>query len=158
MNRVRVLLAIDALALSAIPGAALACDIPGRPGDPEAVARHARDVVEQSVAIIDAEVVTPTFGNGPAELRPLRVLRGPALPLFRVVTRNNCDFAFLRPGQRVRIVLTGGPGLFHATPQSNGGDFSDRAGPRRFLAALDALLGVPRPRGVTAPWEEPPSQ
>ena len=151
MNRILLLLAIGALSLSAMPGTALACDMPARPDDPASIDRHARDIVQRSTAIIDAEVVSPTGGDLTARLRPLRVLKGPALPVFLVVTPSDCDIAFLRAGDRMRVVLSGGPERFIATQQDNGLDFAPGVGPQRLNEALDTLLGVPRPPGLVAP-------
>ena len=153
MNRIRVLLAIGALCL---PGSAMACDIPARSEDPAAIAQHARNLVERSAAIIDAEVVAPTGGDLTARLRPLRVLKGPRLPVFLVATPSDCDMAFLHAGERMRIVLSGGPERFVATLQDNGMDYPSRVGPGRLAAALDALLGVPRPAGPVPPGNGAP--
>lgn len=151
MNRVRFQLALGAISLAVLPSAALACDYPGRPDNPAAIALRAREIVERSAAIIDAEVVAPTGGDLVARLRPLRVLKGPALPVFLVVTPSDCDIFFLRAGERMRIVLSGGPDRFVATQQGNGLDFSTSRGLRRLNEALDALLGVPRPAGFVTP-------
>lgn len=151
MNRIRLLLAIGAACLAVLPGAALACDIPGRPDDPAAIALRAREIVERSAAIIDVEVVAPTGGDLMARLRPLRVLKGPALPVFLVASPSDCHIFFLRAGDRMRIVLSGGPDHFTATQQDNGLDFIGRSGVRRLHEALDALLGVPRPAGFVTP-------
>ena len=157
MNRVRLLLAIGALWVTAIPGDAIACDMPLRSADPAAVAGHARSLLQSSAAIIDAEVINPTGGDLMARLRPLRVLKGPPLPVFLVATPSDCDIAFLRAGERMRVVLSGGPGHFVATMQDNGLDYASPIGPGRLQAALDALLGVPRPAGMVPPGnEEPP--
>lgn len=154
MNRVRHLLAIGALFLAVMPGTAAACDWPGRREDRAAIDQFAREVIRDSAAIIDAEVVVPTGGGSPAQLRPLRVLKGPALPVFIVAARSMCDLRFPRAGERVRVILDGGPGLFSAALTTNGAVFPSRAGRRRFHARLDVLLGVPRPRGVIAPGEQ----
>lgn len=154
MTRVRPLLAIGALFLAALPGAALACDWPGQREDRAAIERYTRDIIRSSAAIIDAEVVVPSGGGTPARLRALRVLKGPALAVFLVDTPSNCDLYFPRAGERLRIILSGGPERFTASMPANGPVFPSRAGRRRFYSALDALLGVPRPRDVTAPGGE----
>lgn len=151
MTQLRLPLAIGALLLAALPGAALACDIPGRPDDPAAVALRAREIVERSVAIIDAEVIAPTGGDLTARLRPLRVLKGPALPVFLVHSPSDCHIFFLRAGDRMRIVLSGGPDPFTATQQDNGLDIIGSRGVRRLHEAMDASLGVPRPAGFVTP-------
>src|SRR5689334_13304187 len=103
MTRLRILLAIGAFAL---PAPALACDVPARSEDPAAIDRHARDLIQRSAAIIDAEVIAPTGGEFTARLRPLRVLKGPALPVFLVSSPSDCHIFFLRAGERMRIVLS----------------------------------------------------
>ena len=150
----RLLLAIGAFSLPLLPGTAAACDFPGRSETPAAIELFAREVIQRSAAIIDAEVVEPGSGASPARLRPLRVLKGPALPAFLVAARSMCDHRIWRAGERVRVILEGGPELFSAALTTNGAVFPSRAGRRRFYARLDTLLGVPRPRGVTAPGEE----
>ena len=148
----RLLLAIGAFWLAMLPGTATACDWPAHREDPAAIDRYTRAVIQRSAAIIDAEVVEPGIPGRPARLRPLRVLRGPALPVFLVATRSMCDLRFSHAGERVRVILEGGPELFSAALTTNGAVLPSRAGRRRFHARLDALLGVRRPRGVTAPY------
>jgi len=154
MNRVRHLLAIGALFLAVMPGTAAACDWPGRREDRAVIDQFAREVIGNSAAIIDAEVVVASGGGSPAQLRPLRVLKGPSLPVFFVAARSMCDIRFPRAGARVRVILNGGPETFSAALTTNGAVFPSRAGRRRFYARLDALLGVPRPRGVIGPYEQ----
>lgn len=148
MNRIRLLLAIGAFCL---PGSALACDMPLRSAEPTAVAGHARDLLQRSAAIIEAEVISPTGGDLTARLRPLRVWKGPMLPVFVVATPSDCDIAFLHAGERVRLVLSGGPERFVAMQQDNGGDYASSVGPGPLWAALDALLSVARPAGPVPP-------
>ena len=150
----RLLLAIGAFCLPMLPGNAAACDWPGRSETPAAIDLFARETIRDSAAIIDAEVIEPGLPGRPARLRTLRVLKGPELPAFLVAMRSMCDLRFRRAGERVRVILQGGPILFSASLPGNGAVFSSRAGRRRFYARLDALLGVPRPRGVTAPYDE----
>jgi hypothetical protein len=152
-NRLRLLLASGALFLA---GPASACDMQLRSADPAAIAGHARDLLQSSAAIIDAEVISPTGGDFTAQLRPLRVLKGPPLPVFLVATPSDCDIAFLRAGERMRVVLSGGPDRFVATMQDNGLDYATSVGPGRLVAALDALLGIPRPAGIVPPGNEAP--
>ncbi len=150
----RILLAVGAVALS---GPAMACSVPARNEDPAAITQHVRDLIARSAAIIDAEVVTPTDGTRTARLRPIRVLRGPDLPLFLVGLTSYCDIAFRRAGERVRVVLSGGPDRYIASLQDNGMDFATPAGARHFHAMLDLLLGAPLPPGFVRPGgEEPP--
>ena len=151
MTRVRHLLTGGALFLAAMPGTAAACDWPGRREDRASIERYTREVIQRSTAIIDAEVVVPGGFGSTAQLRALRVLKGPALSVFPVVMQSNCDTHFPRVGERVRVILEGGPNVFNASFVTNGAVFPSRAGRQRFYLALDAQLGVPRPRDVSAP-------
>lgn len=151
MNRVRHLLAIGALFLAAMPGTAAACDFGARAETPAAIDLYAREIIRNSSAIIDAEVIATGGPGRPAVLRPLRVLKGPELPVFLVAIRSMCDLRFRRVGDRMRIILVDGPELFSASLPGNGAVFPSRAGKRRFNARLDVLLGIPRPRDVVSP-------
>lgn len=142
MNRIPLLIAIGAFCL---PGSALACDMPLRSAEPAAIAGFARDLVQRSAAIIEAEVISPTNADLAARLRPLRIWKGPALPVVVVATPSDCDIAFLRAGERVRLVLSGGPERLVAALHDNGGDYASRVGPGPLWAALDALLGAGLP-------------
>ena len=106
MKAWRPLLAIGAV--FALPGAAAACELVLRNDNPAQIAAHARETVERSTAIIDAVVIAPGPGGRTARLRPIRVLKGPRLPVFRV-TGYLCGLSFERRGERVRVILTGGP-------------------------------------------------
>ena len=123
---------------------------------PDQIARHARETFLRSTAIIDAEVVTPENGLHPARLRPIHVLRGRPL-LFYLVANEGCGVALLHRGERIRIILTGGPTLFGAPMDDHGLDYADGRSTQRFLAAVDRLAGSPLPRGYHRPGtEEPP--
>ena len=145
-------------AVFAIPGSAAACDMALRNDSPAQIVAHARETVERSTAIIDAEVITPGPGGRIARLRPIRVLKGPRLPVFRV-TGYLCGLSFARRGERVRVILTGGPALYEASLEDHGMDYADGENMLRYRAAIDALIGRPRPPGFTfGPEEGPPPQ
>lgn len=139
----------------ATPAPAAACDMTLRNDSPAQLAEHARETVEHSTAIIDAEVITPGPGGRIARLRPIRVLKGPRLPVYRV-TGYLCGLSFERRGERVRVILTGGPSLYEASLEDHGMDYADGENMIRFRAAIDALIGTPRPAGVTFGPENPP--
>ena len=77
--------------------------------------RDARSVVQRATAIIDAEVVRPFVrGVQPARVRAHRVLKGPRQEYFEIGERDSCDTALERTGERVRLILIGGPGIYFA--------------------------------------------
>lgn len=160
MKRARQLLAIGAASLVVMPGSARACDLAPRHDNPAQLIEHAREIFQRSTAIIDAEVIELTLivpGRGvlPAHLRPIHILEGPSLPVF-LVADGGCDIAFLRRGERVRVILTGGPDLFAASQEDHGMNYIDDGG-GPLLAAVDVLIGAPLPPGFTRPGgEEPP--
>jgi hypothetical protein len=156
MAEARLFLSASAVFLLAFaPQPADACSFtPRQSGDAE---RHAREVFERSSAILDAVVEMPQAGALPARLRPIRILKGPNLPLFLIVPGGSCGVHLRNRGERVRLVLAEGPELFDANLWDNGLDFSDGRGSRRFEAELDRLVGVPRPAGTAGlNAEEPP--
>ena len=156
MKTLRPLLAF--VAAFSVPGSAAACDMTIRSDSPAQIVAHARETVERSTAIIDAEVITPGPGGRIARLRPIRVLKGPRLSVFRV-TGYLCGLSFARRGERVRVILTGGPALYEASLEDHGMDYADGENMVRFRAAIDALIGRPRPPGFTfGPEEAPPPQ
>lgn len=138
---------------------ASACSFDLRNDGRDDVPRVAREAFERSSAIIDAEIVVPNRGGEPARLRPIRVLKGPNLPMFVVAPVGSCDIYLVHPGERVRLVLAGGPDLFTADIFDNGLGFEDPSSTFRFDAELDRLVGVPRPAGTAGlNAEEPPPQ
>ena len=153
MKTRRHLLAIAAA--FSLPGSAAACELVLRHDSPAQLAAHARETIVRSTAIIDAVVITPGPGGRIARLRPVRVLKGPRLPVYRV-TGYLCGISFARRGERVRVILTGGPGLYEASLEDHGMDYADGTEMIRFREAIDALIGTPRPAGVTFGPENPP--
>ena len=155
MNRLQQSL-IGAAMLAVAPDSARACDMALRHDSPAEITRHARETYDRSAAIIDAEVITPGPGGRIARLRPIRVFKGPRLAVFRV-TGYLCGLSFERRGERVRVILTGGPELYEASLEDNGMNYTDGEGMVRFRAAMDALIGTPRPPGFTfGPEDTPP--
>ncbi len=70
--------------------------------------------IEQATAVVDGEVVRPFVrGEEPALVRVSRVLRGEPREFVQVGEQTSCDIALTRPGQRLRLILTGGPDVFY---------------------------------------------
>jgi hypothetical protein len=123
---------IAMLVMLAAPSAALACDCVSWLPGPHFDADIAR-VISGSSAIIDAEVVKPMSSDGrPAVMRVSKVWKGPKQRQFRVGLGSDCstvlDGKLVQPGQRIRLILFGGPGIFEANRCSNfQGSVFDRA-------------------------------
>lgn len=76
---------------------------------------EARAWINGASAVIDGEVVIRDEGPGaPAVVRAIRIFKGPRQAEFRVGVRTTCDRQLRIEGQRVRLVLTGGPRLYYA--------------------------------------------
>lgn len=130
------------------PGAASACSMyaprPLTPAEEQAGARHA---IDAAGAIIDGEVIRPFVpGRAAAIVRVHRRFKGPQLAEFQVGVLTSCDVPLMRPGERARMLLTGGPDIW----------FIRMSTLRE--SAVDALLGSDRRRDwpyvrgtVTAP-------
>ena len=114
---------IAILAMLAAPSAALACDcVRWLPG-PHFEADIDR-VMAGSSAIIDAVVVKPMTKDGqPAVVMASRVWKGPKQRRFSVGLGSDCstvlDRKLVRPGQRIRLILFGGPEIFEASRCTN---------------------------------------
>ncbi|MCR5877739.1 hypothetical protein [Phenylobacterium sp. J367] len=103
-----------ALTFAALPAGACSIVTNGKPLTKRELLREAQQTVERATAIIDAEVVTPSHFNRPALLRAERVLKGPAQPYFKIAPPTSCDQIFNRVGERLRVILMGGPETFFA--------------------------------------------
>jgi hypothetical protein len=89
--------------------------------------RNARLTIARASAIIDGEVVRPYAGAGqPALVRALSVLKGPRQAYFEVGERHSCDVALMQPGERMRMVLFGGPDLYYAPSWALGDRYIDQ--------------------------------
>lgn len=110
--------AVLMLALSSLmPTAAQACSVfADSEQAPAQKRRDARLLVDRAAAIIDGEVVRPFLrGRQSAIVRAFRILKGPQQTYFEVGERDSCDWSFEQVGQRMRIVLFGGPDLYFAS-------------------------------------------
>lgn len=81
----------------------------------------ARRIIEQATAVIDGEVVRASDGNGtPALVYAYRVLKGQQKQWFDVGERTTCDVTLTEVGERLRLILIGGPdGYFLPVDYSN---------------------------------------
>ena len=115
--------AIAILVMLAAPSTALACDCVSWVPGPHFYADIDR-VIAGSSAIIDAEIVKPMGRDGrPAMVRVSRVWKGPKQGRFSIGLGSDCstvlDHKLVRPGQRLRLILFGGPGIFEANRCTN---------------------------------------
>jgi len=101
------------LAVAAEPAAACSV-LAGREPSPAAKMRAARLRIESATAIVDGEVLRPfRRGGEPALVRAHRILKGPRREYFAVGERHSCDYALTEVGQRLRMVLDGGPDIYY---------------------------------------------
>lgn len=119
-------LSVIAVALLALPTPALTCSIIARDRTPYELQTLARDRIEGAAAIIDGEVVRPLSETEPALVRAERVLRGPNQPFFAVGERTSCDIALLRTGERLRMILHGGPDVYFLSIDASDAAYEDR--------------------------------
>lgn len=82
--------------------------------EPTAAERRAeaRHVIESATAVVDGEVIRPWTESEPALVRVTRVLKGEARGLVLVDIRTDCDIVLDRMGERLRLILVGGPEVF----------------------------------------------
>lgn len=74
--------------------------------------RQARERIEQATAIVDGEVIRPLTASEPALVRVTRILKGDPREFVMVGERTSCDVALTQMGERLRLVLVGGPDVF----------------------------------------------
>ncbi|HEX8654025.1 MAG TPA: hypothetical protein VF693_02220 [Allosphingosinicella sp.] len=119
----------------AAPTAAQACSIVilRQPTSAEQ-ARDARRRLARATAVIDGEVVRALTDTEPALVRAARVLKGPAQEYFAVGYEDSCDTALTRVGERLRMILVGGPDVYFLRT-----DYS-------YARAEDRVLGSDRRR------------
>lgn len=123
------------------PATAHACSIVvTREPTPSEKRREAEELIERATAILDGEVVRPLSASAPALVRVERVLKGEDRQFVSVGERHSCDVALTRSGQRLRLILVGGPDLFYLPV-----DYSN-------APAEDRLLGSDRRRDWPYYW------
>ena len=113
--------------LTLAPEVAQACSVfVTREPYPAERRREARRVLDQATAVVDGEVVRAMTAGQPALVRAERVLKGPNQEFFAVGERDSCDVALTEAGQRLRLVLTGGPDLYFLPVDYSNARFEDR--------------------------------
>lgn len=127
--------------LAAAPAAAEACSVVSthRPSAAERMG-EARRAVGQATAILDGEVIRALADGQPALVRATNVLKGPAQDLYAIGERDSCDVALTQVGQRLRLILVGGPDLYYLPADSSNARFEDR------LLGSDRRRASPRSR------------
>lgn len=121
----RLLLALSGLALGAT--AADACSVVvTREPSPAEKRRDARRALERATAIVDGEVVRPFSKDRPALVRAYRVLKGPRQDYFEVGERHSCDRRLDGKGERLRMILVGGPRLYFLPGDYSRARYEDR--------------------------------
>lgn len=88
--------------------------------------REARDLIERATAIVDGEVIRPLTNSEPALVRVTRVLKGEDRELVLVGERDSCDIALTQVGERLRLVLVGGPDVFFLPVDYSNAVYEDR--------------------------------
>jgi hypothetical protein len=88
--------------------------------------REARRLIGQATAVIDGEVVRPFADGQPALVRATRVLKGPVKELFAVGGRQSCDRALTEVGERLRLILVGGPEVYYLRVDYSNARYEDR--------------------------------
>jgi hypothetical protein len=114
-----ILAAAMALSLSAGAAPSRACSVIPEERSPQEHRKRSRELIKQSTAIVDGEVVRPFVrGRQTALVRAERVLKGPRRPYFEVgeaTEGDSCAFLLDREGERLRLILFGGPDVYHTS-------------------------------------------
>lgn len=107
-----------AIALAAMPIQASACSVvmTREPTYREQMT-HARKTVEQASLIIDGEVIEPARRNPdssiiPARVKVYRVFKGSVSENVWIGEETSCDIFLDQPGERMRLLLFGGPDVY----------------------------------------------
>ena len=128
-----------AFGLGPLPACACSIVVTREP-TPAEQRRAAEALIERATAIVDGEVVRPWSTAAPALVRVERVLKGEDRQFVLVGERDSCDIALTRSGERLRLILVGGPDLFYLPV-----DYSN-------ATAEDRLLGSDRRRDWPYYW------
>lgn len=147
---------------------AFACSPIIRKMSPAQVQDYARAEYAKATAVLDAEVDLPMSsgaGMGPGlmpagTLRVIRSYKGGQSPgeIIAMVYFSSCDIPFFRKGERIRVLLMGGPDLFRADQLANGPAVEGEGAQLEFNAEIDRLARTPRPAGFsTYPSEIDPN-
>lgn len=137
----------------------LACSgPPAAPMTAGQVRDFARAQFTRAALVVDAEVempMNPHAGPGLMPLASLRVLatykgKPNAVGWISIVAPSSCDIQLLKKGERVRILLLGGPDFYHALLTMHGPNTLSDGADTAFNAEIDRLAGAPRPAGFSA--------
>ncbi|MES2034649.1 MAG: hypothetical protein V4466_10775 [Pseudomonadota bacterium] len=115
MRKALILGAVVLLGAYTLPTIAAACTVVFTDAErtPAAQQRRAAEAVERAVVIVDAEVVRPYMrGQQKALLKAYRVHKGPLQATYEVDAPTSCNRAFEVVGERVRVLLSGGPEVY----------------------------------------------
>jgi hypothetical protein len=114
-------------ALCWTPSAAWACSmIRFEEPSPAEKGREARLHIEGAAAIVDGEVVRPWREGQPALVRAFRILKGPRLEFFQIGVNDSCDHALEQKGERLRMILSGGPEIYFLSIDYSLSRYEDR--------------------------------
>ena len=87
----------------------------------------ARRFIQQATAVVDGEVVRASDGKGgKALIYAYRVLKGPQKQWFAVGDRDSCDVALMEVGERLRLILVGGPDTYFVPRDGSNSHAEDR--------------------------------
>ena len=141
MNTLRASCIAIGVALFLGSASAHACSVVvTREPTPSEERREAEELIDRATAIFDGEVIRPWSASAPALVRVERVLKGEDRQFVLVGERDSCDIALTRSGERLRLILVGGPDLFYLPV-----DYSN-------ATAEDRLLGSDRRRDWPYYW------
>lgn len=108
------------------PGVASACSIVVTDHSTSARRADAQRTVGQATAIVDGEVIRPLIrGQQNALVRAHRVLRGPPAETFEVGEQTSCDIALTNQGERLRLLLVGGPDVYFLRVDNSNARYED---------------------------------
>jgi hypothetical protein len=117
------------LAAGAVPSHACSV-IASADRDPYEYRKLARSEIKRATAIIDGEVVRPFIrGRQIALVRAERVLKGPQQSWFEVgeaTPGDSCAYVLEREGERLRLILFGGPAVYHTDVDQSLARYEDR--------------------------------
>jgi hypothetical protein len=123
----RCLASVWVFAALTMAGPALSCSVVRAKGYAGSAQerRDVRKLVEQAAAIVDGEVVRPWTKEEPAEVEVSQVHRGWVGNFISVggpSAGSECTIALKRTGERMRMILSGGPRIYdlyvdHSNPK-----------------------------------------
>ena len=111
-----------------IPASAKACSVfVTRDPTPREQLNQASRLIQQATAVIDGEVVRASDGvNKSALVYAYKVLKGSKKEWFEVGESSTCDVALMDVGERLRLILVGGPSTYYLPVDYSNADAEDR--------------------------------